>query len=250
MEYNLMTYAGENTSSGIMVFVEDGTPDVVPMGNEGQVLSIDNGLLAFVDIVDIATSGHNLLSPTHLDTQPSNPIDGGFIYASGDLWRHLPIGQNGDVITTNASGFPEWRVNNLDIPNASGFNFLDGWHKFSIGPDTTSSTSYVPIDDMTVLPGSGTYAITFTSTISSTKGSSSLAIAIFIDEVIASGTERFTDFPSANNDTITATNGIVSTIGDESISIRWKRTGGPVSTVLGMDSRDMMGIRIRNQIDV
>jgi hypothetical protein len=42
----------------------------------------------------------------------------------------------------------------------------------------------------------------------------------------------------------------VSTIGDESISIRWKRTGGPVSTVLGMDSRDMMRIRIRNQIYV
>ena len=250
MEYNLMTYAGESASSGLMVFVEDGTPDVVPMGSPGQVLSMKNGIPTFIDIVDIATSGHNLLSSTHLDTRPSVPIDGGFIYASGDLWQHLPIGQDGDVITTNASGFPEWKLQALATPNASGFNFLDGWHKFSVGPDTTSSIIYVPIDDMSAVPGSGTYAITFSATITSTKGSSSMALALFIDGAESDGTERTTDFPSANTATIAATNGIVSALDGETISVQWKITNGPGSTILGMTSRDMMGIRIRRQLYV
>jgi hypothetical protein len=245
-----MTWAGESSTSGIMTFTDGDSHGVIEPGTEGQILTIVNGSPIFVD-ASVAQSGqHNLLSETHLDTIPSSPVNGDFIFASGNSWTRFEVGQTNQIIKVNASGFPEWTNDVLNVPNASGFNLLDSWHKYADGPDATSSTSYIAIDKMTAIPGSGTYAITFSATVESSKSSTAAAVSIFIDNVAASGTERISDFSSAGTRTVIVTNGIVELLEGEELSIRWKRIGGPGSTTLTMESRDMMGVRVRSLVDV
>lgn len=245
-----MTWAGEDSGSGLYMFTDDGSPRTIPLGSNGQILAMQGGIPEFLDAGVVQSGQHGFLSSTHLDTEPSSPTDGELVYASGNLWRKLLPGEESYVLTIE-SGYPSWQESGPPFggDNEIGFGITDGINKFADSTESTTSTSYVTLTPTVSLVGSGDFVLIFSSTVTSSAANVTASIAAFVDGVLASGTTRDYTYASANADAILATNGLVAVPTSGSIEIRWKRTGGPPSTTLTAKSRSLTLVRIRNIID-
>jgi concanavalin A-like lectin/glucanase superfamily protein len=103
-----MTYAGEDSSSGLMMFTDGDTPASVPLGTEGQVLTIEDGLPIFTEI-SVAISGSSFGNLNIIDTEST---------------LNLTNSDVGSLITnTFASGDPSSRQANLPVIE-SGLHYI------------------------------------------------------------------------------------------------------------------------------
>lgn len=239
-----MTWLGESPQSGIVTYTEDGSPGVIHKGSDGQVLSIIDGEFQFVD-QSVGPSGqHKILSYTHSDTISEEIENGDLLYASGSYWRKLPIGTEGQVVSS-INGKPTWYTNTFDEVNESGTAITDGFHTYSSVTAYTTSDVYETLEPSLVLPGSGTFSVVFSASIESSAKNVSAYIAAFVNGIQTNGTERHSDFASALSTNVLATNGIVEVPTSGIVEIRWKRVGGTPSTMLTAHERDLTLIRIR-----
>ena len=98
---------------------------------------------------------------------------------------------------------------------------------------TTSSTSYVVIDSMTVTPIAGTWWVSFSSSGNGSAQNADLDFAIFMDGSVVSGTTRRNGHQSGqqNKDTVRPmhTQAIIATTGTEVIDVRYKTSSGTFS---------------------
>lgn len=240
-----MTWAGEPAieESGLFLLTQDGTPLEIPLGDNNDVLSVKGGNIVFAPASG-TVGNHNLLSATHTDTAPSGATDGNLIYASGDLWRGLPVG-SGDTLLTSIDGYPQWTNptgitvlnNTIDVVNtivASGAT-ANIFAVDSITSSSTTSTSYVQIPDMEIIgPPSGLYVALFNSEASCSSSNKQVSIAIFAGEVIIESSVRDITVSSANTLQLATTAGAsVPVSGNDTVSVRWKKSGAGTWTVQG-----------------
>ncbi len=65
----------------------------------------------------IAVSGHNLLSVTHLDSVPANPVRGDLVTASSaPAWARFAIGASGEILGNNGNDLG-WIEHGIFIPD-------------------------------------------------------------------------------------------------------------------------------------
>jgi len=99
-----------------------GTPAVQLDEATGGVSSQDGTPLDFGGGGDSGGGGgggnHGLLSPSHIDTDPADPVEGDLIYATGGLWSRLAIGTTGFILKVVA-GIPAWATFAHNLLNGS-----------------------------------------------------------------------------------------------------------------------------------
>jgi hypothetical protein len=73
----------------------------------------------------LSISGGNSVTFTNWDTDKTDdvtiatpPTTGDMLYYNGTAWAKIPVGTNGQVLTLNSSGIPEWQTS-ITIPTAS-----------------------------------------------------------------------------------------------------------------------------------
>jgi hypothetical protein len=91
----------------LLVGAAAGDLDILPHGDEDQVLTTKSGNLSWED--PAAGAGpHEILSATHTDSEPA-ASGGGVLYreVSTLLWKRLPAGDEGQVLAQGAAD-PEW----------------------------------------------------------------------------------------------------------------------------------------------
>jgi len=240
-----MTYAGESESSGIMTYVEDGTPGIIEPGLPGDVLRIDSdGLFEFGAVT---VSGHNILSTTHTDTIVDTIASGDMLFVEElqEKWSRLPIGSEGQLMSP-LNGLPTWQ----DIEDIPGLNEISDTISIIVASGasagvysvselitvTTTSNTYVTIPGMSITPPSGTYICSFNASMQSNKSNVKVRISIFIDEVEILESERSATVATNNDSYIFSTAGIAEVSGVNEISIKWRRDSGasnPTWTAFG-----------------
>ena len=159
MEYNLMTWAGENSTSGIMTYTEDGSPGVVS-GSDGQVLVWEGGpvfieqsalsgindplplpgLQVRRDSIHIPPTSHSgvkweftdyMTSPTEIKLDVSNPTRV-YVGASGGYY----VGWNTGISNSSTETVDfRIKVNGSSVVSGSErqFTFIDGEYHIGDG---------------------------------------------------------------------------------------------------------------------
>lgn len=125
-------------NKGDLLFYDGDSWEYLPIGDDGQILSVDTDLPAWVD--PSAGSAHNILSSTHTDSATASVARGDIITGQGatPAWTKL-------VISIPASGFMKYLgVGNADLEPGYQDLFDDGE-----GPVDTADVAD-PGDDLVV----------------------------------------------------------------------------------------------------
>jgi len=114
LKYNSISSNWENWTPDFLTTEVDGS-----ITNELQTLDLNTNQLT------ISSTSGNTVTFTNWDTDKTDdvtvvtpPSTGDMLYYNGINWSKIPVGTNGQVLTLNASGIPEWQTS-ITIPTAS-----------------------------------------------------------------------------------------------------------------------------------
>ena len=206
---------GANSSTLIL---NNGTDDI----NQATVAD-------FLDSLNVPLL-HNFAGTT-APTVNEDSADG---YSVGSRWVDITNG-NRYTCLDNTTGAAVWRV--------GGFNNNNLQFVTDAATDTTTSTTYVALTNMTITPGAGTYWCTFSATGSMNKNAQQVLSIIRENGVQVTDTERELGGQANNFGNFNA-QGEATVAAGQAIDIYWRITsaaGGGTGTCL---ERTLMVIRI------
>lgn len=211
-----MTWAGENSTSGVMTFTEDGTPGNA-IGSPG----------------DILTWGDPTSIPEFVSQSSITGV------------APLNLSQIGDVSAVNpdVNQFLGWNGSQWAPENPQGEGGPRAYTTGAIDTITTSAILFNDVPDMTLSVPSGEWHVLFSAAASHNKNSQQVVAAIFIDGVQIEESHREIG-GQANNIGNFNCQALASTTG-QPVVVRWRQTsvggGGPVAT---MFERSLFAIEV------
>lgn len=248
--YQIMSGMSITPPEGKYLVIFNGTVDTTGVNTEGEIsLHLGGSLiLNTVRLIRDSTSIGGLITlSTHNSSSSrtivfpqqfngSQTIDARYRHISGGSVRAR------ERNLTLVRIFTEEEIGNI-IGNYDNSPIeLDYDHEFQTGDTSTSSTSYVLISGMSMLPTSGDYLVSFQTSLASSLNSVRGSFAVFIGNSLVEESQIVFERAAASAITPISINNIkVSVNGSQTIQIRWKVTNGNITSI---DYRNMNILKI------